>query len=113
MNEIMWHKKKNEDVKVVAIEKRNNKNYALVYITSIATNQNGNGWFWVCMKDLIPYPQAEAYKPGGMSKTYKNKIKSHLNLSYAEWTCTDGSTYTDIEEAIQHQEKLLKEKGDI
>lgn len=108
----MWHKDYNEDVEVYDFDMEHGN--ALCYVPTLAGNQNGNGWITCKLKRLVPYPHAEAYK-SGMSKTERNKIKSMLTLTYAEWTCTDGAIYTHahLEDAIQHQAHLLEEGGPV
>lgn len=107
--EKMWYKDKSIDVDVYYIDYE--KKIATCFSPLIYQQQNGNGWFTTKLSKLIPYPYAETYKTG-MSKTEHNKIKSMLTLTWAEWTCTDGSVYdhAHLEDAIQHQAKLIKEK---
>lgn len=106
--EKMWYRDKAQDVEVYHIDPE--KKVALCFSAFVCQQQNGNGWFTVKLGKLVPYPYAENYKTG-MSKTERNKIKSMLTLTYAEWTCTDGAVYdhVHIEDAIQHQAHLLEE----
>lgn len=114
MQAIMWNKDYQEDVEVYAITTQGDRFIALCYIPTLAGKQNGNGWVRVKMSRLVPYPYAEAYKTG-MSKTERNKIKSMLKLSYAEWTCTDGSIFSHdkLEDAIAHQATLIKIEEEV
>lgn len=105
----MWHRDYKEDVEVYDFDMEHGN--ALCYVPTLAGNQNGNGWITCKVKRLIPYPHAEAYK-GGMSKTERNKIKSMLTLTYAEWTCTDGRTFTELEEAIACQAQLMNKEDE-
>lgn len=107
----MWHKDYRCDVDVFKIYTEGSSIFAVCFVPVLAGQQNGQGWLRVKMSKLIPYPHAETYKTG-MSKTEKNKIKSMLTLSYAVWTCTDGRSYTTVEEAIQHQRELV-EKNEV
>ena len=107
--EKMWYKDKAQDVNVYHIDYE--KKIATCFSAATCQQQNGNGWFTVKLGKLVPYPYAEDYKTG-MSKTERNKIKSMLTLTYAEWTCTDGSVYdhAHLEDAIQHQAQLIEEE---
>ena len=109
--EKMWYRDKAQDVEVYHIDPE--KKVALCFSASICQQQNGNGWFTVKLGKLVPYPYAEDYKTG-MSKTQRNKIKSMLTLTYAEWTCTDGAIYdhAHIEDAIQHQAQLMNKEDE-
>lgn len=109
----MWHKGYKCDVDVFKIYTEGSSVFAVCFIPVLAGQQNGQGWMRVKMSNLIPYPHAEIYKTG-MSKTEKNKIKSMLTLSYAEWTCTDGKVYDHqhLEDAIQHQKELVEKKNE-
>ena len=54
------------------------------------------------MKNLVPLDYS--FKDGSVaSKSEKNKI----TLSYAEWTCTDGTVFNNCNDAIKYQRKLL------
>lgn len=67
-----------------------------------------SGWCKIKYKDLIP----EVYADNGkfMSKTERNNIKHKLRLLYAEWACTDGMTYTSVNDAIEHQKSLMEDE---
>ena len=105
----MWHKDYG-DVDVYEIKNVDNKLSAICFIPAIAGQQDGQGWMRVKMSKLIPYPHAEIYKTG-QSKTQRNKIKSMLKLTYAEWTCTDGTVFDNehLDDAIQYQAKLMED----
>lgn len=106
----MWHKDYG-DVEVFDIKSEGNKLMAICYIPTFGGHKNSQGWTKIKVSKLIPYPHAEIYKTG-RSKTEYNKIKSMLKLTYAEWTCTDGSVYDhrDLKKAIQHQAQLIEEE---
>ena len=110
----MWHKDYKCDVEVYEFHTEANGSLtALCYIPTLGGQQNGQGWQKVKMSKLIPYPYAETYKTG-MSITEKNKIRRMLKLTYAEWTCTDGTVINDLEVAIEWQRKLIeKEKSNV
>ena len=107
--EKMWYRDKGQDVDVYNIDYANKT--ATCFSALMCQQQNGNGWFTVRLGKLVPYPYAENYKTS-MSKTQRNKIKSMLTLTYAEWTCTDGAVFThaQIEDAIQHQAQLMEKE---
>lgn len=104
----MWHKDYKCDVEVYEFHTEVNGSFtAFCYIPVLGGQQDGQGWQKVKMSKLIPYPYAETYKTG-MSITEKNKIKRMLKLTYAEWTCTDGNVFNNVEEAIDYQRKLIE-----
>lgn len=109
--EKMWYKDRAHDVDVYHIDYE--KKTATCFSSFVCQQQNGNGWFTVKLGKLVPYPYAEDYKTD-MSKTERNKIKSMLTLTYAEWTCTDGAVYDHghIEDAIQHQAQLMNKEDE-
>lgn len=110
---IMWHKGYQQDVEVYSFDMANGNKTALCYVPTLAGQQSGNGWITCKVTYLIPYPHAESYK-NGQSKTERNKIKSMLTLSYAEWTCTDGTVYDHdhLDDAIAHQKILIETKDE-
>lgn len=90
----------------------NDKTVLIFNPYSARKNQGNNGWEVVARKNLIP---AEYVDLAGnfLSKTERNKIKERLSLTRAVWECTDGESYTDIEEAIAHEKKLMGESDDF
>ena len=82
---------------------------ALIFDPNQAGRCKGNGWQIVAIKNLIPleYVTNDMY----MSKSVKNKIKERLVLSYAIWTCTDGTNFNNCEAAIDHERALMAEEA--
>ena len=78
----------------------------LIFDPHQAAMAKGNGWSIVNMKRLIPeeYVTDEMF----MSKSKRNKIKNRLTLTKAIWTCTDGTSFNNCDEAIEHESKILQ-----
>lgn len=83
---------------------------ALIFSPSTAGRQNGNGWEKVKIGQIIPLEYYNENKKGFMSKTERNKIKERLTLTYAEWTCTDGSIFDNCDEAIAYEKKIMEKE---
>lgn len=103
----MFHKKENCLVEVYHFFE--NKT-ALIFSPNIAGKQNGCGWSYVAIKNLVPLEYYNEHKDNYfMSKSERNKIKERLVLTKAEWTCTDGMSFTSCDEAINHEVEIGKE----
>jgi hypothetical protein len=103
----MYNKKDNT---VVDIYHFNLDDTVTVYSSHLAARQNGNGWTKLKLKNLIPLDYYDEEKKGYMSKIERNKIKERLTLTSAIWTCTDGASFSNCNEAISHEYKLFKEE---
>ena len=104
-------RKTGETVRVYGISTENGEAFATIYRPSIAGLGNpANGWQTVKMITLIP-PDFWINN-GYCTKSEQNKIKSRLKLISAEWQCTDGTVYAHehLEDAIQHEAKLMNEE---
>lgn len=83
---------------------------ALIFNPNLAGKQNGSGWMYVAIKNLIPIEYYSKCKNNYfMSKSERNKIKERLVLTKAEWICTDGKTFTSCNEAIEHEIEVMKD----
>ena len=95
-------KKGGEIVRVynIGISAEGQKSFATIWRPS------QNMFETVQMKILVPLDYS--FNNGDLaSKSEKNKIKEKLTLSYAEWTCTDGTVFNNCNDAIEYQRKLL------
>lgn len=99
----LFYKKDNCEVEVYHFYEDES---ALVFSPSLAGRQNGNGWIRCKIKMLLPIEYAT--NQTFMSKTQRNKIKERLSLTSAIWTCTDGAEFTNCDEAINHEQTLMK-----
>lgn len=106
----MFYKKDNAFVEVYNFFTKNGKSMALIFSPS-AQGKQGNGWIEVKPSQLIPeeYCNPDVLK-GFMSKTERNKIKKRLKLTSAIWTCSDGTDFSNIEDAICYEKKIMEEK---
>ena len=100
----MFYKKDN--CKVIVYKFFEDKT-ALIFSPNLAGRQNGNGWEKIKVSQLIPIEYFDNYKGSSMSKTERNKIKERLILTKAEWTCTDGVSYSNCDEAIKHEQEVI------
>ena len=82
----------------------------LIYDPYLGAKQNGNGWYTVKRNRLIPADYAEMFITG-MSKTEKNKIKQRLTLVSASWETTDGKVFDHLDNAIEHEKKLIESEN--
>lgn len=107
----MFYKKDNTFVEVYNFFAKDGKSVALIFSPS-AQGKQGNGWIEVKPSQLIP---KEYYDPttvkGFMSKTQRNKIKKRLSLTSAIWTCSDGTSFSDIENAIAHEKEIMEKEN--
>ena len=69
--------------------------------------KSGGGWYRIKLSQLLPL-DVPGNNKSILSKTEKNKIKSRIKLHYAEWECTDGCLYGDIDDAINHEKTLME-----
>lgn len=87
---------------------------ALIFSPHMASKQNGFGWVYAPMKNLIPLEYYNEHKDNCfISKSERNKIKERLALTKAEWTCTDGFSFNSCDEAINHEMEIMKNLEDI
>jgi hypothetical protein len=100
----MFDKGLNEDVTVYNFSE--DMNTAIIWSSSQAARNNGNGWIKRARKYIIPYPYAENFKKGITSKTQLNKIKAKIKIQYAIYETTDGATWTDWNKAVEHQKEI-------
>lgn len=85
---------------------------ALIFSPISASRQKGKGgWLKVSVKNLLPLDFYSEYfnRKGFMSKTEKNKIKERLTLTQAVWTCSDGTSFTNCDEAIEYEKIIMND----
>ena len=86
----------------------------LIFSPQTASRQNGNGWIYTSIKNLIPIEYYNEHKDNFfMSKSERNKIKERLTLTKAEWTCTDGISFNSCDDAINHEMEVMKNNGNV
>lgn len=108
--EIMYIRKTGRRVEVYGFDVDHGN--ALYYDPNIAATNGGNGWQKVPYKQLIPEAYVNKKDSTFMSKTERNEVKARMKLVDAIWECEDGTKYTHaaIEDAIDHQRKLMERK---
>lgn len=106
--EIMYMRKTGRRVEVYGFDVDHGN--ALYYDPNVAATNGGNGWQKVPYKQLIPEAYVNKKNSTFMSKTERNEVKARLKLVDAIWECEDGTKYTHaaIEDAIDHQRKLME-----
>lgn len=81
---------------------------AMIFDPYIASrNGSAAAWSIVKLKHLIPAEYVDEKTGGFISKTEKNKLKERLTLHNTEWEATDGSLFTDVEDAISYEQHLV------
>lgn len=83
---------------------------ALIYSFSTAEKSNGNGWDIVKMGQLIPIEYYNKNKDKFLSAKERNELKKFLIYTDAVWTCSDGQSFNNFEDAIFHQRIIKKEE---
>lgn len=93
----MYYKKRNCLVEVGAIFENGT---AKVFLPDVMN------WTTVKLSKLVPEEYWDKENKNYISKTERNKIKEKLTLSHAVWTCSDGVSFQDIEQAINYERSL-------
>ncbi len=83
---------------------------ALIYSYSAAKKNNGNGWDIVKMGQLIPIEYYNKNKDKFLSAKERSELKELLIYTGAVWTCSDGLSFSNFEDAIFHQRIIKKEE---
>ena len=99
----MFYATRNEFVEVCAIYQDRT---AIIFDPYIASKTGHSGaWVIVKLSKLIPEDYVNR-EDKFESKTEKNKLKARLTLHNAEWEATDGSLFTNVEDAIEYERHL-------
>lgn len=101
----MFYKKDNCLVEVYKIFEDQT---ALIFSPSTAGRQNGNGWEKIKIKQLIPEEYYNTCNNSFISKNTRSEIKKRLILTQAIWTCTDGISFNNCNEAVEHEYAIMK-----
>lgn len=100
----MFYTARNEFVEVCAIYQDRT---AMIFDPYIASKTGPSG-AWVIVKLSKLIPEDYVNREGKFeSKTEKNKLKARLTLHNAEWEATDGSLFTNVEDAIEYERHLV------
>lgn len=100
----MFYKKDNCLVEVYKIFEDKT---VLIFSPSTAGRQNGNGWEKVKIGQLIPEDYYNTCNNSFISENTRSKIKKRLILTQAIWTCTDGISFNNCNEAIEHEYAIV------
>ncbi len=95
----MFYTARNEFVEVCAIYQDRTVMIFDLYIAS----KTGPSSAWVIVKLSKLIPEDYVNREG---KTEKNRLKARLTLHNAEWEATDGSLFTNVEDAIEYERHL-------
>ena len=72
--------------------------------------KTGNGWKKVKIGQLVPLEYCTDDLNGFRSKSDRNKIKERLTLVNPTWRATDGTQFSNIDEAIEYENVLMKKE---
>lgn len=106
--ERMFYKDKRIFVEVYETFHKDGKNFALVFSANQYKN-TGNGWQTIRFNKLIPEAYWNNKANSFQSKTDRNKIKERLHLVNPIWASSDGTQFTNINDAIDY-ETILAQK---
>lgn len=109
--EKMYHKKSQS---IVYAYKFFENGSVLIYSPAEAGHTHGeNGWQRVKIGSLIllDYYEEHYKDEHFLSQTKLNKIAKRLKLTQAIWETTDGMSFSDKKEAINHELELVEREG--
>lgn len=106
----MFHREWKEIVEVVNFvgSEKVSKMVALIFSPNLLEKQDGNGWALVKMSKLVPLEYMSTFTDEGyLTKSFKNRIKGRLKLKEARWESTDGIIFEHLDEAMEHEYRLI------
>lgn len=107
----MFYKKDNTFVEVYHFFTKDSKPMALIFSPIMAQGRQGNGWIEVRPSQLIPEEYYNHFSVKNfMSKAERKEIKKRLSSTSTVWTCSDNVSFSNIEDAIIHEKKIVEKE---